>query len=206
MFDREVFVEECRASLADSDPARAVRDLLERTVADRRALPVDLEVPRVGATTWYRSSALTVQCIVWPQGVVTPPHEHRMWAVVGVLGGQEDNTLWRRTEGGLEPSGGCSVAAGQVLALGSDAVHAVSNPCRTPTIGLHVYGGDILATRRSEWDHDGGREHPFEASAIVRFLAELSDLGSRTGRSLEELDFDEVRAASFERYGKAAAS
>ena len=55
------------------------------------------------------------------------PHEHRMWAVIGMYGGQEDNAFYRRAPGGLEPSGGKEVPAGDVLVLGDDVIHSVAN-------------------------------------------------------------------------------
>ena len=111
-----------------------------------------------GAVTWFQSPELTVQGFVWPSGVITPPHEHRMWAVIRVADGQEDNTLWRRTPEGVEQRGDREVGAGDVLVLDTDAVHAVANPCRSATLALHVYGGDIITTPRREWDLRGRHE------------------------------------------------
>jgi len=48
------------------------------------------------------------------------PHEHRMWAVIGMYGGQEDNAFYRRASGGLEPAGGRELPAGDVLVMGDD--------------------------------------------------------------------------------------
>ena len=33
------------------------------------------------------------------------PHEHRMWAVIGLYGGREDNTFYRRSPQGLVVAG-----------------------------------------------------------------------------------------------------
>ena len=54
------------------------------------------------------------------------PHEHAMFAIVGMYGGQEDNAFFRRAEGGLEPAGGKDVLAGDVLVLGDDVTGSVS--------------------------------------------------------------------------------
>ena len=151
-----------------------------------------------GQTTYHQSPELTVQRIVWPNGVITPPHEHRMWAVVGVFRGQEDNELWRRTPIGLERCGGTEVGAGEVIVLGPEAVHAVSNPRRYSTIGLHVYGGDILTTPRSEWDLAGDREHLFDLAAVNDFITRMQKITAERGR---EPDFDEVRQTCLSFYG-----
>ena len=56
--------------------------------------------------------------IAWPPGIVLNPHEHAMFAVVGMYGGQEDNTFFRRSEQGLEATGGRELAGGDVLVMG----------------------------------------------------------------------------------------
>lgn len=198
MFDPEEFVAHCREALAEPHPAMAARDVVSRAVSRRQPWPEALVDAGAGPVTWYQSPELTVQCIPWPNGIVTPPHEHRMWAVVGVVHGREDNSLWRRTPRGLEPAGGREVEAGDVIMLDADAVHAVSNPCAYPTIGLHVYGGDILTTPRREWDFAGENEHLFDMATVRRFLGAMGERARALGR---DLDADEVREACFELYG-----
>ena len=51
-------------------------------------------------TTLYVSDELTVLKLVWAPGMWLQPHDHRMWAAIGIYGGQEDNTFYRRGGGG----------------------------------------------------------------------------------------------------------
>ena len=192
VFDPQEFVSRCRQTLTDPDPVLAVREVVAEAVSRPEALRAALAAAAPGPITWYQSPELTVQRIVWPNGVITPPHEHRMWAVVGVYQGQEDNTLWKRIQGGVEQMGGRQLTAGEVLVLGPDAVHAIANPCRYPTIGLHVYGGDLITARRSEWDFAGKDEHPFDMAEVERHVAGLKARSKQLGR---DLTFEEVRQA-----------
>jgi len=48
----------------------------------------------------YQSSRSTVLNVVWPPKMTIMPHNHTMWAVIGVYTGREDNIFWRRLEGG----------------------------------------------------------------------------------------------------------
>lgn len=204
MFDPEEFVEQCRSAVDEVEPALAVREAIARALAQpgavARALP---DVGIGGQVTWFRSAVLTVQALVWPPGLAAPPHEHRMWAVVGVVAGQEDNQLWRRTPGGIERAGHRELRGGEVLVLGSETVHAVSNPRSQATVGIHVYGGDILAQPRSEWDHDGRGEHPFDLERVRALIALLSHQAEEAGRALT---FDEIRHASLVHYLPAGTS
>jgi predicted metal-dependent enzyme (double-stranded beta helix superfamily) len=102
------------------------------------------------------------------------PHEHRMWAVIGMYGGQEDNAFFRRSPGGLEPSGGREVPAGDVLVLGDDVIHAVANSRRELAVAVHVYGGDFFSGERSEWDPDTFEERPRDLDRTRRLFEEAN--------------------------------
>jgi predicted metal-dependent enzyme (double-stranded beta helix superfamily) len=102
------------------------------------------------------------------------PHEHAMFAVVGMYGGQEDNSFFRRTGHGLEPSGGRALAAGDVLVMGHDAIHAVENTRNEYAVALHVYGGDFFDAERSEWDAETFVERPRDMGATMRLFAEAN--------------------------------
>jgi predicted metal-dependent enzyme (double-stranded beta helix superfamily) len=106
--------------------------------------------------------SLTVAYVVIPAGAPKSlPHDHRMWAVIGIAGGCEDNEFFRRSADSLEASGGRVVEAGEVLSLGPETIHAVGNPlAHTSTSGLHVYGGDLVNTPRSMWTEPNWHENP----------------------------------------------
>jgi len=106
-------------------------------------------------TIWHRSDELTVLHIVWPPEVELFPHDHNMWAVIGIYGGQEDNQFYRRLENGrIEPHTGKTIAEKDVIGLGSDVVHSVANPTRQWTAALHVYGADFYSVPRTMWNRD----------------------------------------------------
>jgi predicted metal-dependent enzyme (double-stranded beta helix superfamily) len=96
-------------------------------------------------------------------GIASPPHDHRTWAVIGVYDGQEDNTFYRLVPGtrAIEEVGGRSLREREVLTLGPDAIHKISNPRREALVALHVYGLNILKIDRSAWDLATMRERPF---------------------------------------------
>ncbi len=136
-----------------------------------RALgPVD----RGGITTLYNVSDLTVLRVAWTPGMALNPHEHRMWAVIGMYGGQEDNAFYRRAAGGVELAGGRELPAGEVLLLGDDVIHSVSNSRRDFAVALHVYGGDFFSVDRSEWDFETYEEQPRDLERTRRLFEEAN--------------------------------
>ena len=68
----------------------------------------------------------------------------------------------RSTDGRLaaELAGGRELPAGEVLLLGDDVIHSVSNSRRDFAVALHVYGGDFFSVDRSEWDFETYEEQP----------------------------------------------
>jgi len=171
----EDIVARCRTALDEHTPVLAVRDVINELVATpgnlERALgPVELG----GITTLHRSPDLTVLHVAWTPGMTINPHEHQMWAVIGMYGGQEDNAFYRRSHGGLEAAGGRELPAGDVLVLGDDVIHSVANSRREYAVALHVYGGDFFAVERSEWDFATYTERPRDIDGTRRLFDEAN--------------------------------
>ena len=176
-------ISRCQAALAEQTPALAMRDVLDELVADPVALDRAVgPVERGGISAIHNADDLTILRVAWTPGMAINPHEHRMWAVIGMYGGQEDNAFYRRAVGGLEPAGGREVPAGDVLLLGDDVIHAVANSRREYAVALHVYGGDFFSVERSEWDFGTYEERPRDIArtqqlfdeANARWMAETS--------------------------------
>ena len=168
MFDIERFVSQCEDAVARGDGVLAVKELVDRAVADADA--VAAAVPSAaGVTVLHRGEALTVVNVVIPAGLPgTLPHDHRMWAVVGVYGGQEDNEFFRRREHGLAAKGGRSLRPSESLAMGDDTVHAIRNPSTHEALAaLHVYGGDLPGTPRSMWVDLDADEEPYDEQRVI---------------------------------------
>jgi predicted metal-dependent enzyme (double-stranded beta helix superfamily) len=142
----------CIEAIAEPDPRGAVREVLSRFVADGALIESRVE-STAGLHVLYRSDDLTVLNVIWPPLMTLFPHDHRMWAAIGIYGGREDNTFYRRDGDSVIPSGGKELADGAVLLLGDDVIHSVHNPARSAYTGaIHVYGGDFVGTPRSQWD------------------------------------------------------
>ena len=99
-------VERLQAVLDDVDVPQSVGRIVTDLVDEPEELAAVLEGAADGFGVLYRDERLTVLHAVVPPGVVSPPHEHRMWAVIGVLEGTEENHFYeRRTDGRLSSAG-----------------------------------------------------------------------------------------------------
>jgi predicted metal-dependent enzyme (double-stranded beta helix superfamily) len=115
------------------------------------------------------------------------PHDHRMWAVIGIYDGAEDNTLYRRGPNGIVRSGIKELRERDVLALGANAIHSVDNPMRRFTGAIHVYGGDFINQPRSQWDPETLTEQPYDPAQVGRvFAAANAAWATQVGHDLDE--------------------
>ena len=168
MFNVDVFVADCDTALADTQLMLAIKEILDRAVAEPDAVAAALQ-PKPGADVLHRSPDLTVISVLVPAGLpATPPHDHRMWALVGIYGGQEDNEFFRRADTGLAESGGRSLRVSDTLAMGDDTIHAIRNPLdHSALAAIHVYGGDLIGADRSMWTQPGYNEEPYDDAKVV---------------------------------------
>ena len=172
MFDVDVFIDDCKQALKATEPRRAIRETLSRATAEPSAVTAALDHDTGALTPLYRGDDLTILNVVWSPGMVLRPHDHRMWACIGIYAGQEDNAFFRRDHGTITTSGGKELHERDVLLLGDDAIHSVTNPLRSCTGAIHVYGGDFFAQPRSQWDPETFEEQPYDIDAVLKQFAE----------------------------------
>jgi predicted metal-dependent enzyme (double-stranded beta helix superfamily) len=163
MFDVDQFVADCRTAFTEDTTHKAVREVLARAVSDPAAVLRGLGEPkRAGIKELFHSDALTIINVVWAPGMMVMPHNHRMWAVIGIYTGREDNVFWRRvkeTPNKIEAAGAKALCATDAEPLGTNIIHSVINPIDKLTGAIHIYGGDFFAAERSEWDSLTLEEH-----------------------------------------------
>jgi predicted metal-dependent enzyme (double-stranded beta helix superfamily) len=176
MFDLDQFIADCCAALAAERSHKLVREVVARAVSDPTAVLRCLGQPQRSAfQPLYRASDLTIVNVVWAPKMTVVPHNHHMWAVIGIYTGREDNIFWRRVAGErggkLEAAGAKALSERDAEPLGRNIIHSVTNPINRLTGAIHVYGGDFFdPTRRSEWDAETLLEQPWDpARAVARF-------------------------------------
>lgn len=178
MFDLEQFVADCRAAFTADQTDKAIREVLARAVSEPAAVLRGLGEPkRPESRTLFQSDSLTILNVVWAPGMMVMPHDHRMWAVIGVYSGREDNIFWRRipsTPNKVEAAGAKALSERDAVAFGADIIHSVINPIDRLTGAIHIYGGDFFATERSEWDAMTLDEHRLDREQRRRLFEEAN--------------------------------
>ena len=97
MFDLDHFIADCRAAVSLDPTLKSARETVARAVSEPEAVIAGLGAPaRAEVQKLYNSPELTILNVIWGAGMTIMPHNHLMWAVIGVYGGREDNIFWRR--------------------------------------------------------------------------------------------------------------
>lgn len=165
--DIERFVEDCVIANREADPQLAVKEVLAQAVSSPGEMLAAVGEPeRAGINTFHRSDTLTIFSAVWTPQMNLMPHNHLMWALIGIYTGREDNIIWRKDSDSIDAVGAKALFAGDVAALPVDAIHSVTNPLLRFTGGLHIYGGDFFATPRSQWNPETLEEEPSDGEVI----------------------------------------
>ena len=102
MFDLEQFIADCRAARAADRSSKTICEVVRRAVSNPTGLLKALGEPdNANIKELYRTPDLSILNVVWAPRMMIMPHNHHMWAIIGVYGGREDNIFWRRiaTEG-----------------------------------------------------------------------------------------------------------
>lgn len=170
--DIDRFVEDCIAANKETDAQAAVRDVLARAVSTPGAVIAAVGEPgKAGLNVLHQSQTLTIFCATWTPQMNLMPHNHLMWANIGIYAGREDNIMWRRSMHGIEAFAAKALFEKDTAALPIDAVHSVTNPLLKFTGGIHIYGGDFFDMARSQWDPETLEETPSDG-AVVREIFE----------------------------------
>lgn len=174
--DLERFIADCIAANGDSNPQGAVLEVLAKAVHDPNAMLRAVGEPQeAGLKVFHRSEALTIFSATWTPQMNLMPHNHLLWANVGIYTGREDNILWRPTPMSIEAFGAKALFAGDVVSLPKDVIHSVTNPLLRYTGSMHIYGGDFFGTTaRSQWNPETLAKEPSDG-ATIRHMFELEN-------------------------------
>ena len=186
---KDEFIEQCLQCVEKEKPSEKITELLEGLLSQPEGLREIVGAPSEGKIErLYVSATLTILNVVWAPKMSLLPHNHNMWAVIGVYQGREDNIFWRRCKDDssrIEAAGAKSLGAGDVSPLGKNIIHSVTNPLESFTGAIHVYGGDFFALERSEWSPDSLLEQAYDVERNVRSFAIENEI-SKVRKTLSE--------------------
>jgi predicted metal-dependent enzyme (double-stranded beta helix superfamily) len=176
MFETDRFIADCREAGRASGPPGVLEVVSAAVTTPAEILHALGEPRRAGVNVLYRSPELTIFNLIWGPQMCQLPHDHRMWAVIGIYTGREDNIFWRRPAGvptgRIETAGAKALSEREAVPLGPDIIHSVINPISRLTGAIHVYGGDFFAATHSQWDPERLLEEPYDVKRLLALFEE----------------------------------
>lgn len=110
---------------------------------------------------------LAVFVIAWAPGRGLAAHNHKTWAVVSGIEGQEHETNYNRLDDGLkagfadlEVTHEETLYPGKAVCCLPEDIHSVWNNGETIAVSLHTYGRHLNHTGRSVFDVEAKTESP----------------------------------------------
>ena len=129
MFDKDRFIEDCRAAAKETQPGLAVKELIARAVSDPREVARAFGEPQAGLVdVLYRGDDINILHVAWAPLMTLLPHDHLMWVAIGIYGGREENVFYRRGENGLIQLRGMQLETRDAALFGATAIHSAANP------------------------------------------------------------------------------
>ena len=167
MFDLEAFIADLVGCVAEANTFEATEQTVTPAITAPTAVADVIAPDKGGISLLYHSPQLTVINVAWAPRMQLMPHDHRMWAVIGIYAGAEENQFYRRGhDGELAETTSRRLDVGDVCRLGSKTIHAVANPVDRLTAAVHVYGGDFVNQRRSQWGPGDLVEREFDMAQV----------------------------------------
>ncbi|GAB3751406.1 cysteine dioxygenase family protein [Microlunatus parietis] len=162
------FIEDVDRVVADTDDqyelTARISPLMAELLTDGYRLPDECTRPSPDHNMTYPlyiapDDSWCLASVVWDVDQRTPVHGHETWGVVGIYSGIEHEVRFLKPSATapaapLTPAGETRWRAGQVTicCTTDDDVHAVVAEGDVPTIGIHVYGGNIGTIQRRRYD------------------------------------------------------
>jgi len=166
------FIDDCRKAATQG----AIREVFEKALENPSAVMKAIGEPkRAGLDKLYVSEELTILNVIWGPNMTIMPHNHEMWALIGIYTGREDNIFWKRTgaaQPGVKPHGVCTLLEKEVATLGKDIIHSVNNPLGRLTGAIHIYGGQFFTQPRREWDPEKLAEGAYSSEKTIKLFEE----------------------------------
>ena len=131
MFDPDRFIADCRSANVASGVSGVLEVVSAAVSAPAEILRVLGEPRRAGVNVLHQSPELTIFNLIWGPQMCQLPHDHRMWAVIGIYTGREDNIFWRPPAGNpggrIEAAGAKALSAREAMPLGPDITSTPSS-------------------------------------------------------------------------------
>jgi predicted metal-dependent enzyme (double-stranded beta helix superfamily) len=175
MFNIDTFIEQCKELALNDDGHKQIKNLLVDVLKDPDSIMTELGNPtEAGFDVLYAADNLSILNFIWAPGMELHAHNHNLWAVIGIYTGNEENTFYVKRDDTIVKQNSKNVTAGNVVMLGREVIHSVKNVTKKFTGGIHIYGGDFINIKRSQWDNSSAKESAYDMQQTRQIFADAN--------------------------------
>ncbi|MEM7267932.1 MAG: hypothetical protein AAF401_01625 [Pseudomonadota bacterium] len=164
------------AAAKASDPSATLRQSLRDALTTPDLIADEIAAKPDDEVLLFEDDACSIWSCRYTPGDVLAPHEHCMAAHIAVFRGVEVEVLYKPEGGELRHGGNLNVAAGELITLGPDAVHAVSAAGKAQSCAIHVYEGPLTKVERRLFDWNTGAAIPFTMENFHAMMRKSADM------------------------------
>jgi len=164
-----------------SEIVAAIEPAFTRLLAVPDLLPEMFRQPKedsgmgsgIGMWLLYRSGdgGLAFSALVVPPGASTPVHDHLAWGIVGLYQGEQDETVFTRTDDGADEERATldtmvrrSLKPGDMYELLPETdIHRVTTISNVTSVSLHLLGNDNGCIWRHQFNPEESSVKPFKS-------------------------------------------
>lgn len=175
MFNKDAFIEQCKEFALHEDGYKRIKILLADALKHPNSIMAELGKPtEAGFDILYAADNLSIINFIWAPGMELHAHNHNLWAVIGIYAGAEENTFYVRHDDSIVQQNSKEITAGNVVMLGREVIHSVKNSTKNFTGGIHIYGGDFINIKRSQWNHSSAKESAYNMQQTRQIFADAN--------------------------------
>jgi predicted metal-dependent enzyme (double-stranded beta helix superfamily) len=168
--DFDEYIRRFREAAVQEDAVKRIRAIMTDAVSVPDALAKDLGPFEGDDIILFEDETVSIQHCRFDPGLHVPPHDHQIAAVIGVYEGGEVNHFHVVSDGKLVRRSTKEVLPGDIISMGSDAIHSVEAASDGCGYAIHVYLGPLSTVERSLYDWETGAAYRYSREKYDELL------------------------------------
>lgn len=162
-FTLDSFLQQLKDAANTDNPEQQVYQVMQRVFTVHIDNVADIFRQLDDDVILYEDSVIAVLHYLMPTGVVVPPHDHQLYAIIGVYEGVEENHFYQVMNQQLIRQAIKPISRGEVMLIHPEGIHSVQTANNQRSAAIHVYLGELTKVKRSRFDWNTGEATPLNS-------------------------------------------
>lgn len=167
-FTLDSFLQQLKEAAKTANPEQQVYQVMQQVFTVHIESAADIFRQLDDDVILYEDSVIAVLHYRMPTGVVVPPHDHQLYAIIGVYEGVEENHFYQAMNNQLICQAVKPIGKGEVILMRPESIHSVQTANNQHSAAIHVYLGELTKVKRSRFDWNTGEATPLNSLEGIR--------------------------------------